>query len=54
MDVDQFLQLMGRDKKVLDGRLRLVLLKGLGEAVVSSEAPEATIAKVLRAAGVRA
>jgi len=54
MDVDQFLQLMGRDKKVLDGRLRLVLLKGLGEAVVSSEAPEVTIAKVLRAAGVRA
>ncbi|CAA0095360.1 3-dehydroquinate synthase [Zhongshania aliphaticivorans] len=54
MDVDQFLQLMGRDKKVLDGRLRLVLLKGLGEAVVSSDAPEATIAKVLRAAGVRA
>ena len=53
MDVDQFLQLMGRDKKVLDGRLRLVLLKGLGESVVSSEAKKETIAVVLRAAGVR-
>ncbi|WP_295873952.1 3-dehydroquinate synthase [uncultured Zhongshania sp.] len=54
MDVDQFLQLMGRDKKVLDGRLRLVLLTGLGEAVVSSQAPEDVIAQVLRDAGVRA
>jgi 3-dehydroquinate synthase len=32
-----FLALMGRDKKVMDGRLRLVLLKGLGQAFVSSE-----------------
>lgn len=54
MDVDQFLRLMGRDKKVLDGRLRLVLLKGLGESVVSSDATKETIATVLRAAGVRA
>ncbi|CAA0082693.1 3-dehydroquinate synthase [Zhongshania aliphaticivorans] len=54
MNVDQFLQLMGRDKKVLDGRLRLVLLKGLGVSVVSSDAPENTIAHVLRVAGVRA
>lgn len=54
MDVDQFLQLMGRDKKVLDGRLRLVLLKGLGESVVSSDAPVEMIVQVLRAAGVRA
>jgi 3-dehydroquinate synthase len=54
MDVDQFLQLMGRDKKVLDGRLRLVLLKGLGESVVSSDVTKETVATVLRAAGVRA
>jgi 3-dehydroquinate synthase len=54
MNVDQFLQLMGRDKKVLDGRLRLVLLKGLGESVVSSDVTKETVATVLRAAGVRA
>jgi 3-dehydroquinate synthase len=54
MDVDQFLHLMGRDKKVLDGRLRLVLLKGLGESVVTSDASVDVIGKVLRTAGVRA
>jgi len=33
----QFLSLMGLDKKVLDGRLRLVLLKTIGEAFVTSD-----------------
>lgn len=54
MTVDQFLQLMGRDKKVIDGRLRLVLLQGLGEAVVSEAASREQIAKILVAAGVQA
>lgn len=54
MKVDQFLQLMGRDKKVLDGQLRLILLTGLGEAVVSSEASIEVISQVLLAAGVSA
>lgn len=53
MTVEQFLQLMGRDKKVVDGRLRLVLLKGLGQAVVSEAASVEQIAKVLLAAGVK-
>ena len=39
MTPDDFLEHMGVDKKVLDGRLRLVLLKGLGAAVVTSEFP---------------
>ncbi len=52
MNVEQFLQLMGRDKKVIDGSLRLVLLKGLGEAVVTSDAPQSAIAEVLCEAGV--
>ena len=54
MNVDQFLQLMGRDKKVIDGRLRLVLLEGLGQAVVSDQATVAQISEVLIAAGVTA
>lgn len=54
MNVDQFLQLMGRDKKVIDGRLRLVLLKALGEAVVTSEAPMEMVQAGLREAGVSA
>jgi 3-dehydroquinate synthase len=33
----RFLELMAVDKKVLEGRLRLVLLKGLGAAVVSGD-----------------
>jgi 3-dehydroquinate synthase len=33
----RFLELMAVDKKVLDGRLRLVLLKRLGEAVVTDD-----------------
>ncbi len=39
MSVEQFLALMAVDKKVLDGQLRLVLLKAIGEAVVTAEFP---------------
>jgi len=48
MSADQFLALMGRDKKVIDGRLRLVLLRGIGDAVVTAETPIADIEKVLQ------
>ena len=37
MDSERFLKLMAVDKKVLDGGLRLVLLHGIGEAVVTGE-----------------
>lgn len=37
MTPDQFKQLMGVDKKVLDGRLRLVLLESMGKAIVTSD-----------------
>jgi 3-dehydroquinate synthase len=33
------LELMGMDKKVLAGRIRLVLLRGLGQGVVASDYP---------------
>ena len=39
----RFLELMAVDKKVLDGRLRLVLLKRLGEAVVTDDYPRAEL-----------
>ena len=35
----RFAELMGRDKKVLAGKLRLVLLRSLGEAIITSEVP---------------
>ncbi|MBL3528082.1 MAG: 3-dehydroquinate synthase [gamma proteobacterium endosymbiont of Lamellibrachia anaximandri] len=34
---EQFMALMAVDKKVLDGKLRLVLLRGIGESVVSDD-----------------
>lgn len=37
MTPDQFKQLMGVDKKVLDGRLRLVLLAAMGKAEITSD-----------------
>lgn len=37
MTPDDFLRLMVRDKKVLDGQLRLVLLKGIGHAQVTGQ-----------------
>ncbi|WP_439886526.1 3-dehydroquinate synthase [Pseudomonas sp. MBLB4123] len=39
MAPDDFLEHMAIDKKVLDGRLRLVLLRQLGEAVVTGDYP---------------
>lgn len=37
MNRKQFLDLMARDKKVRDGRIRLVLLNNIGEALVSDD-----------------
>jgi 3-dehydroquinate synthase len=37
LSTDRWLELMAVDKKVVDGRLRLVLLEGIGSAVVSSD-----------------
>lgn len=37
MTPENFIQLMGVDKKVLDGRLRLVLLEAMGKAIVTSD-----------------
>jgi 3-dehydroquinate synthase len=36
---ERYLELMAHDKKVVDGRLRLILLRGIGNAVVYSDAP---------------
>lgn len=45
----QFLQLMAGDKKVLDGQLRLVLLRAIGEATVTSEVPHQQVIATLNA-----
>jgi 3-dehydroquinate synthase len=43
LPVEQFVELMQHDKKVVDGQLRLVLLKAIGRAVVSAEANAAQV-----------
>ncbi len=49
LDRKRFLQLMAVDKKVIDGRLRLVLLRGIGEAVVTCEFDPAALRRTLDA-----
>ena len=46
---EQFLQLMAVDKKVLAGKLRLVLLQKLGQALVTADFPLATLVQTLSA-----
>ena len=49
MSPEQFLEIMAVDKKVIDGRLRLVLLKAIGQSVVTDQAPrESIIASINR------
>lgn len=54
MTTDRFLELMAVDKKVLDGGLRLVLLKGIGDAVVSGDFKVETLRATLDTAHERA
>lgn len=39
--------LMGQDKKVVDGEIRFILARGIGKAFVTSEAPRDTVVKML-------
>jgi 3-dehydroquinate synthase len=34
---DQYMQLMRMDKKVVDGKIRLVLQKGIGDSLITSD-----------------
>ena len=50
IDAAGFRELMAIDKKVLDGRLRLVLLKAIGSAVVTADFPAEALEATLPAA----
>ena len=51
LGADQFLSLMSVDKKVLDGKLRLVLLKGIGSACVTDGFDQAKLLETLEIYG---
>jgi 3-dehydroquinate synthase len=47
-DAGALLELMGQDKKVVAGRLRFVLARGIGEAFVTADVPPEAVIDVLR------
>jgi 3-dehydroquinate synthase len=49
MTADDFMRLMSVDKKVQDGRIRFVLLRRIGEAVVTADASPTLLAQTLAA-----
>lgn len=49
MTVDDYLSRMVVDKKVLDGRIRLVLLRRIGEACITSDVPRELLVQTLQA-----
>jgi 3-dehydroquinate synthase len=49
LGVEKYLQLMGLDKKVVGGKIRFVLLKAMGNAVVSGDVPEDLLRATLEA-----
>ncbi|AXT24632.1 3-dehydroquinate synthase [Phaeobacter inhibens] len=47
-DAEALLALMGQDKKVVDGQLRFILARGIGQAFVTGDVPQAAVLDVLR------
>ena len=45
---EALLTLMGQDKKVVDGKLRFILARGIGEAFVADDVPPATVVQLLK------
>jgi 3-dehydroquinate synthase len=51
LGVEKYLQLMGMDKKVADGKIRFVLLQQLGAAVLTSDVPPELLLQTLESCG---
>jgi len=47
LGVDKYLDLMGLDKKVADGKIRLILLKSIGKAVMTGDYPQELLRETL-------
>lgn len=46
-NADALISLMGQDKKVIDGKLRFIMARGIGEAFVTSDVPTDVVQNVL-------
>jgi 3-dehydroquinate synthase len=46
-DADTLLDLMGQDKKVVDGQLTFILARGIGKAFITSDVPKQAVLDVL-------
>ncbi|PSL17424.1 3-dehydroquinate synthase [Shimia abyssi] len=46
-DAETLLDLMGQDKKVVDGQLRFILARGIGQAFVTADVPRETVRVLL-------
>jgi len=49
LGADRYLDLMGRDKKVVAGAIRFVLLRAIGNAFVTADVSDASLREVLEA-----
>jgi 3-dehydroquinate synthase len=47
MTPEQFMDLMAVDKKVQDGQIRLVLMRGIGESIISDDYDRAMLQATL-------
>ena len=47
-DAAGLLALMGQDKKVVDGKLRFILARGIGQAFITSDVPRDAVRGVLQ------
>lgn len=47
-DAEALFELMGQDKKVVDGKIRFIMARGIGEAFVTSDVPRDIVLTLLR------
>jgi len=47
LGIETYLDLMGLDKKVADGKIRLILMQGIGKAIMTGDYPQAVLRETL-------
>lgn len=52
LGAEKYMQLMGLDKKVADGKIRFVLLRALGQAVIEGDVPDGLLRQTLETCSV--